>query len=248
MHSARTLVRRGRVTQLTGPSSYICRQCRTIQISSSPTTESPRLGGDAFGAPLDTSKNVAGKRRPAGLMARDADEGFLDAKFEVLGTPYSLLSVSLSASQRLYTRRGTLVAVSGKAQNVRMPLMVAESNHDVLTRFRTGPIDPVAPVTTQSRSDRRTFSIPTNLVNNAGSGINIDQVAHDHLLRITSRRHDRLGCGSAISSARMDGSLAYGDSPCAVPLAAGTLGFFRADRARSSCLVGTRSYPPVDTG
>lgn len=42
----------------------------------------------------------------------------LDAKFEVLGGPYSLLSVSLSASQNLYTRRGTLIAVGGKAENV----------------------------------------------------------------------------------------------------------------------------------
>jgi hypothetical protein len=42
----------------------------------------------------------------------------LDARFEVLGAPYSLLSVSLSASQKLYTRRGTLVGVSGKAENV----------------------------------------------------------------------------------------------------------------------------------
>lgn len=41
-----------------------------------------------------------------------------DARFEVLGAPYSLLSVSLSASQKLYTRRGTLVGVSGKAENV----------------------------------------------------------------------------------------------------------------------------------
>lgn len=45
---------------------------------------------------------------------------FLDARFEVLGAPYSLLSVSLSASQKLYTRRGTLVGVSGKAENVRI--------------------------------------------------------------------------------------------------------------------------------
>jgi hypothetical protein len=41
-----------------------------------------------------------------------------DARFEVLGAPYSLLSVSLSASQKLYTRTGTLVAVSGKSENV----------------------------------------------------------------------------------------------------------------------------------
>ena len=44
---------------------------------------------------------------------------FVDAKFEVLGTPNSLLSVTLSASQNLYTRRGTLVGMSGKADNVR---------------------------------------------------------------------------------------------------------------------------------
>lgn len=42
----------------------------------------------------------------------------VDARFEVLGSPYSLLSVSLSASQNLYTRKGTLVGVSGNAENV----------------------------------------------------------------------------------------------------------------------------------
>jgi uncharacterized protein (AIM24 family) len=36
-----------------------------------------------------------------------------DASFEVVGSPYSLLSVTLSASQDLYTRRGTLVAFAG---------------------------------------------------------------------------------------------------------------------------------------
>lgn len=36
-----------------------------------------------------------------------------DASFEVLGAPYSLLSVTLSPSQELYTRRGTLVAFAG---------------------------------------------------------------------------------------------------------------------------------------
>jgi hypothetical protein len=41
----------------------------------------------------------------------------VDARFEVLGAPYSLLSVSLSASQNLFTRRGTLVGISGKAEN-----------------------------------------------------------------------------------------------------------------------------------
>lgn len=42
----------------------------------------------------------------------------LDARFEVLGAPFSLLSVQLSASQNLLTRRGTLVALTGKPDNV----------------------------------------------------------------------------------------------------------------------------------
>lgn len=74
--------------------SFVCWQCRSIQISAAPTN---RPGPDAF----DAGRNVE------------------DAQFEVLGAPSSLLSVSLSASQRLYTRRGTLVSVAGKVENVR---------------------------------------------------------------------------------------------------------------------------------
>ncbi|KAI0165374.1 mitochondrial biogenesis AIM24-domain-containing protein [Hypoxylon sp. FL1284] len=106
MRGVSLLARRGRADQLAHRTSYICRQCRAVQISSSPSTESPRLGGDAFGTSIDTFKDVA------------------DARFEVLGSPYSLLSVFLSASQRLYTRRGTLVAVSGKAQNAQSTLSI----------------------------------------------------------------------------------------------------------------------------
>lgn len=48
----------------------------------------------------------------------------IDARFDVIGAPYSLLSVTLSASQNLYTRRGTLVGLSGKADSVRIDLFV----------------------------------------------------------------------------------------------------------------------------
>lgn len=41
-----------------------------------------------------------------------------DAVFEVLGAPYSLLSVTLSPSQILHTRRGTFVGLSGNADGV----------------------------------------------------------------------------------------------------------------------------------
>ncbi|OAK94648.1 hypothetical protein IQ06DRAFT_320699 [Phaeosphaeriaceae sp. SRC1lsM3a] len=56
-----------------------------------------------------------------------------DARFEVLGTPFSLLSVSLSASQTLHTRRGTLVGLSGKPENTLSTLSFLEP-------FRRAPV------------------------------------------------------------------------------------------------------------
>ncbi|ESZ93606.1 hypothetical protein SBOR_6035 [Sclerotinia borealis F-4128] len=84
--------------------------CRGLQISAS---ESP-LDGHILSKTLDSTD-------PA------------DARFEVIGAPYSLLSVSLSASQTLYTRRGTLVGVSGKAEN-------AQSTLSILEPFRRAPL------------------------------------------------------------------------------------------------------------
>ncbi|KAL8646993.1 MAG: hypothetical protein Q9210_005817 [Variospora velana] len=45
-----------------------------------------------------------------------------DVRFEVSDSPLPLLNVSLSASQNLYTRRGTLVGVGGKAENTDQPI------------------------------------------------------------------------------------------------------------------------------
>ncbi|KAI1280234.1 mitochondrial biogenesis AIM24-domain-containing protein [Xylaria sp. FL0933] len=114
---ASSLARNGRLGQLGVRSSYVCRQCRAIQISAAPTTDS----------------NSTSSRDP--FLSRTGPSGDnADARFEVLGTPYSLLSVTLSASQRLYTRRGTLVAVSGKAQNAQSTLSILPP----LTRAATG--------------------------------------------------------------------------------------------------------------
>ncbi|ROT38001.1 hypothetical protein SODALDRAFT_296456 [Sodiomyces alkalinus F11] len=101
------LTRVARGLQASSHPSYVCRQCRAIQITAVPTTPAPQVGGDAFGigSPAST-RDVA------------------DARFEVLGSPQSLLSVTLSPSQQLYTRRGTLVAVTGKAENARSTLSI----------------------------------------------------------------------------------------------------------------------------
>ncbi|KAL2261873.1 hypothetical protein VTK26DRAFT_3105 [Humicola hyalothermophila] len=99
------LVRQLRPTAFTKPTrpGFVCWQCRAIQISATPTTDS-RPAADAFGAYAGSARDAA------------------DARFEVIGSPYSLLSVTLSASQRLYTRRGTLVSVAGKVENAQSTL------------------------------------------------------------------------------------------------------------------------------
>ncbi|OOQ87139.1 Altered inheritance of mitochondria protein 24, mitochondrial [Penicillium brasilianum] len=91
------------------------RQARCIQIRAAPSEE-PTVNGDHL--PL------------AGTLSSAASR---DARFDVVGAPYSLLSVSLSASQNLYTRRGTLVGLSGKADNVVSTLSVLEP-------FRRAPL------------------------------------------------------------------------------------------------------------
>ncbi|PHH81811.1 hypothetical protein CDD82_7796 [Ophiocordyceps australis] len=93
-------MRRPRPAQL---KSSTCRLCRNIHISATPSTDAPK-SSDAFGPSDGTASALA------------------DARFEVLGSPYSLLSVTLSASQKLYTRRGTLVAVAGKPDNAQSTL------------------------------------------------------------------------------------------------------------------------------
>ncbi|KAL2267992.1 hypothetical protein VTJ83DRAFT_2838 [Remersonia thermophila] len=95
-------------------SGFVCRQCRFIQLRASPTT-TERPAVDAFRA------YPGAQRDPA------------DAQFEILGSPYSLLSVTLSASQRLYTRRGTLVSVAGQVEN-------AQSTLSLLSPLRRGPV------------------------------------------------------------------------------------------------------------
>ena len=56
-----------------------------------------------------------------------------DARFEILGHSASLLSVSLAASQELFTRRGTLVGVNGSPQN-------ATSTLRILSPFSRAPL------------------------------------------------------------------------------------------------------------
>ncbi|OAL62909.1 hypothetical protein A7C99_5293 [Trichophyton rubrum] len=82
-----------------------CGQRRQIHIQAIPSSQLNSVTSDNFHAASTTARSAISP----------------DAKFEVVGSPYSLLSVSLSASQNLYTRRGTLVGLSGKAENILEP-------------------------------------------------------------------------------------------------------------------------------
>ncbi|CAN8105330.1 unnamed protein product [Discula destructiva] len=125
--------------------AHVCFQCRAIQISAAPTTESSRTAADAFGAPAQDLRGTA------------------DARFEVLGSPYSLLSVSLSASQKLYTRRGTLVTVAGKVQNAQSTLsLLSPFRHALLGMpFLYQRISSTSPITAliATKSPNTTFSV-----------------------------------------------------------------------------------------
>ncbi|KAJ5217396.1 hypothetical protein N7468_010404 [Penicillium chermesinum] len=105
------------------------RHARWVQIRAAPTGQANR---DQL--PLASITNSAESR---------------DARFDVIGAPYSLLSVSLSASQNLYTRRGTLVGLSGKADNVVSTLSVLEPFRRVATGvpFLYQKVSSASPVT-----------------------------------------------------------------------------------------------------
>lgn len=79
---------------------------RFLQIQATPSSANPSTDS------LDPTTSFTSSLSPP-----PADSSSPDARFEVLGSPASLLSVTLSASQNLYTRRGTLVGVSGTPEN-----------------------------------------------------------------------------------------------------------------------------------
>ncbi|CUS08120.1 unnamed protein product [Tuber aestivum] len=85
---------------------------RSVHIRATPSTTAL----DGF---LDLSEQTQSIPKLSGAGPFPAD-----VKFEVLGAPYSLLSVALPASSVLYSRRGTLVGVNGRADNVKDPTLL----------------------------------------------------------------------------------------------------------------------------
>ncbi|KAL9624303.1 MAG: hypothetical protein Q9160_001550 [Pyrenula sp. 1 TL-2023] len=128
----------------------------------------------------------------------------LDASFEVLGAPYSLLSISLSPSQELYTRRGTLVGLHGDADGVRF-LAASGTEHDAYDKQTISTLRILEPFrrTLQGipflyqKVGEALHSSPTPL--NLPDSLNLthkcpclDEVLLDILRRFTPKRNYRL--------------------------------------------------------
>ncbi|KAL2039571.1 hypothetical protein N7G274_007843 [Stereocaulon virgatum] len=90
-----------------------------------------------------------------------------DARFEVLGSPFSLLSVFLSASQNLYTRRGSLVGLGGKPEN-------AVSTLSMLEPFRRAPFRIPFLYQRLSSTSPITALISTKAANTSMTTVNLD--------------------------------------------------------------------------
>jgi hypothetical protein len=92
------------------------------------------------------------------LLTRPAE-----TQFEVLGTPYSLLSVALPASSNLYTRRGTLLGLNGDPSNTTSTLSVLSPLRRLLKRipFLYQKITSTTPLTCiiSTNTPNTTFSV-----------------------------------------------------------------------------------------
>ncbi|KAK5119264.1 hypothetical protein LTR85_007878 [Meristemomyces frigidus] len=102
---------------------YVCATCRFQSQTTSTLSRTGRRHVQISATPSSSEP----------LQTLDASNGSAtpgaDARFEVLGTPFSLLSASISASQNLYARKGTLVGFNGQAEN-------AVSTLSLLSPFR----------------------------------------------------------------------------------------------------------------
>ncbi|SZF01242.1 unnamed protein product [Blumeria hordei] len=84
------------------------------------------IHGIVYGRGIHLSATPATTSESHDNLFAEVSADSADARFEVIGAPYSILSVSLSASQQLYTRRDTLIGISGNPENTRSALFSFE--------------------------------------------------------------------------------------------------------------------------
>ncbi|RPA84477.1 hypothetical protein BJ508DRAFT_303931 [Ascobolus immersus RN42] len=105
-----------------GPSS-LASPSRKVHIAATPSTST-------LEHPLDLTEYTQAIPKLSGAGPFPAD-----VRFEVLGSPHSLLSVSLPASSTLYTRRGTLAGLNGKVENATSTLSMLQPFRRSLLRL-----------------------------------------------------------------------------------------------------------------
>lgn len=91
------------------PRTYHSTSRQWLQIQAAPSSTNQTFDSEPISASSTATQSSLSSPAPSSSSP--------DARFEVLGNTSSLLSITLSASQPLYTRRGTLVSVSGNPEN-----------------------------------------------------------------------------------------------------------------------------------
>ncbi|KAK3709965.1 Altered inheritance of mitochondria protein 24, mitochondrial [Vermiconidia calcicola] len=92
---------------------YVCASCRHCsQTRRNPLNRSSRRYVQISATPSSSEPQQSLESK------NESSSSGTDACFEVLGSPFSLLSASISPSQNLYTRKGTLVGFNGTPENV----------------------------------------------------------------------------------------------------------------------------------
>jgi hypothetical protein len=91
---------------------------RHVQISATPSSTEPTQTLNPTNGGSNSSPSAGRIDLYKNHYPHVTETVFVDARFEVLSSPFSLLSASISASQNLYTRKGTLVGFNGKPENV----------------------------------------------------------------------------------------------------------------------------------
>lgn len=90
---------------------YVCATCRHCSRSQTTPSKTSRRYVQISATPYSSEPQQT-------LDARESTSSpSADARFEVLGSSFSLLSASIAASQNLFTRKGTLVGFNGNAEN-----------------------------------------------------------------------------------------------------------------------------------
>lgn len=214
--------------------AHVCFQCRAIQISAAPTTESPQTGGDAFGAPAQ------GFRDTAGMVVTYKPEEFDKNR--------------LTALYRCAFRSPRLTLLAPLRNPLRLPEAIHTTRNTCHSRWQgakcrctdmrllgnwltgcLGTILPQPPLSVPPRPSGHAFPLPAHLLDVSNHSANCHQIAKYNLFHSPPRWYNRLASRSAKRPARMDRSHSCHHTEDTARTCSGALGEPSSHRSWACC-------------